>query len=175
MVEYKSSLDRLNNMKNKEIILGMDHNINFLKHDVHPKTQEFIELNLDMNLLPVITKPTRVSTTSATLIDNIFVSNRLQHSINSAVIITDISDPFPCILTVNNFNQSKDRKTKITKRKLNKESLDKIKKDIGNIDWETEIKNQDVNKAFEIFHNKLLEILNLHAPERTLSQRKANK
>ena len=38
MVEYKSSLDRLNNMKNKEIILGMDHNINFLKHDVHPKT-----------------------------------------------------------------------------------------------------------------------------------------
>ena len=42
------------------------------------------------------------------------------------------------------------------------------KNDIGNIDWEIEIKNQDVNKAFEIFHNKLLEILNLHAPERTL-------
>ena len=155
-------------MKNKEIILGMDHNINFLKHDVHPKTQEFIELNFDMNLLPVITKPTRVSTTSATLIDNIFVNNRLQHSINSAVIITDISDHFPCILTVNNFNQSKDRKTKITKRKLNKENMNKIKKDIGNIDWETEIKNQDVNKAFEIFHNKLIEILNLHATERTL-------
>ena len=168
MVEYKNSLDRLNNMKNKEIILGMDHNINFLKHDVHHKTQEFIELNLDMNLLPVITKPTRVSTTSATLIDNIFVSNRLQHSINSAVIITDIRDHFPCILTVNNFNQSKDRKTKITKRKLNKENMDKIKNDIGNIDWETEIKNQDVNKAFEIFHNKLIEILNLHALERTL-------
>ena len=169
MVEYKSSLDRLNNMKNKEIILGMDHNINFLKHDVHPKTQEFIELNLDVNLLPVITKPTRVSTTSATLIDNIFVSNRLQHSINSAVIITDISDHFPCILTVNNFNQSKDKKTKITKRKLNKEILDKIKNDIGNIDWEIEIKNQDINNAFEKFHNKLLEILNLHAPERTVN------
>ena len=164
-------------MKNKEIILGMDHNINFLKHDVHPKTQEFLELNLDMNLLPVITKPTRVSTTSATLIDNIFVSNRLQHSINSAVIITDISDHFPCILTVNNFNQSKDRKTKITKRKLNKENMDKIKNDIGNIDWETEIKNQDINKAFEIFHNKLQEILNLHAPERTLylKEKRTNK
>ena len=177
MVEYKSSLDRLNNMKNKEIILGMDHNINFLKHDVHPKTQEFIELNLDVNLLPVITKPTRVSTTSATLIDNIFVSNRLQHSINSAVIITDISDHFPCILTVNNFNQSKDRKTKITKRKLNKENLDKIKNVIGNIDWETEIKNQDVNNAFKKFHNKLLEILNLHAPEKTvyLKEKRTNK
>ena len=127
-----------------------------------------------MNLLPVITKPTRVS---ATLIDNIFVSNRLQHSINSGVIITDISNHFPCILTANNFNQSKDRKTKITKRKLNKENLDKIKKDIGNIDWGTEIKNQDVNNAFEKFHDKLLEILNLHAPERTvyLKEKRTNK
>ena len=104
MVEYRNSLEQLNNMKNKEIILGMDHNINFLKQDVHPKTQEFIEINLDMDLLPVITKPTRVSTTSATLIDNIFVSNRLQHCIELGVIITDISDHFPCILTVNDFN-----------------------------------------------------------------------
>ena len=80
-------------------------------------------------------------------------------------------------MTVDNFNQSKDRKTKITKRKLNKENLDKIKNDIGNIDWETKIKNQDVNKAFEIFHNKLLEILNLHAPERTvyLKEKQTNK
>ena len=55
--------------------------------------------------------------------------------------------------------------------------MDKIKNDIGNIDWETEIKNQDVNKAFEIFHNKLLEILNLHAPERTiyLKEKRTNK
>ena len=168
MVEYRNTLEQLNNMKNKEIILGMDHNINFLKHDVHPKTQEFIEINLDMNLLPVITKPTRVSTTSATLIDNIFVSNRLQHCIESGVIITDISDHFPCILTVNDFKQSKNSPTKIIKRKLNKENLDKIKSDIGNIDWETEINNQDVNKAFGRLHNKLLEILNLHAPERSV-------
>ena len=38
----------------------MDHNINLLRHDVHPRTQDFIELNLDMNLLPVITKPVQV-------------------------------------------------------------------------------------------------------------------
>ena len=115
-------------MKNKELVLGMDHNINFLKHDVHPKTQEFIELNLDSGLLPVITKPTRVSTNSATLIDNIFVSDRLQQSPNSGVLITDISDHFPCMLTISDFNQSKNAPIKIIKRKLNKENLDKIKK-----------------------------------------------
>ena len=55
MAEYKNSLEQLTKLKTKEIILGMDHNINLLRHDVHPRTQDFIELNLDMNLLPVIT------------------------------------------------------------------------------------------------------------------------
>ena len=72
MEEYKDSLEQLGNLKNKELVLGMDHNINLLKHDVHQKTQEFIELNLDVGLLPVITKLTRVRTNSATLIDSIF-------------------------------------------------------------------------------------------------------
>ena len=177
MAEYKKSLECLNNLKNKEIILGMDHNINLLKHDVHSKTQEFIETNLDMNLLPVITKPTRVSTTSATLIDNIFVSNRLQHCITSGVIITDISDHFPCILNVSDFNQCNKTAMKIIKRKLNKENLDKIKNDIGNIDWETEIKNLDANKAFEMIHNKLIDTINTHAPERItyLKNKRINK
>ena len=45
MVEYKNSLEQLTKLKNKDIILGMDHNSNLLRHVVHPKTQDFIELN----------------------------------------------------------------------------------------------------------------------------------
>ena len=60
---------------------------------------------------------------------------------------------------------------------MNKENLDKIKNDIGNIDWETEMNNLNVNKSFGKLHNKLLEILNLHAPERSvyLKQKRINK
>ena len=55
--------------------------------------------------------------------------------------------------------------------------MDKIKNNIGNIDWETELNNQDTNKAFEKLHNKLLEIMNLHAPEKLvyLKERQINK
>ena len=177
MAEYKNSLEQLTKLKNKEIILGMDHNINLLRHDVYPRTQDFIELNLDMNLLPVITKPIRVTSTSVTLIDNIFVSNKLQHCINAGVIVTDLSDHFPCILTVTHFNQSNTNQTKIIKRKLNKKNLDKIKNDIGNIDWEIELNNLDTNKSFENLHNKLKEIIDLHAPERLiyLKEKRINK
>ena len=168
MSEYRKSLEQTKNLKNKELVLGMDHNINFLKHDVHPKTQEFIELNLDLGLLPVITKPTRVSTNSATLIDNIFVSDKLQHFLSSGVLITGISDHFPCMLNISDFNQSKNAPIKIIKRKLNKENLDKIKKDIGSCNWEDEIKNHTADGSFETFHNKILDIINEHVPEREI-------
>ena len=118
-----------------------------------------------------------MTSTSATLIDNIFVSNKLQHCINAGVIVTDLSDHFPCILTVTDFNQSNTNPKKIIKRKLNKKNLDKIKNDIGNIDWEIELNNLDTNKSFENLYNKLKEIIDLHAPERLtyIKEKRINK
>ena len=46
----------------------MNHNLDFLKHQIHSETQCFLEINLAANTLPTITKPTRVTTSSATLI-----------------------------------------------------------------------------------------------------------
>ena len=55
-------------------------------------TQNFIELNLDSNLLPCITRPTRITKSTATLIDNVLISKNLQGKQDSKIIITDISD-----------------------------------------------------------------------------------
>ena len=63
--------------KSKKLILGMDHNLDFLKHSIHKRIQNFIELNLDNNPLLSITRPTRITKKSATLIDNIIVSQSL--------------------------------------------------------------------------------------------------
>ena len=60
--EYKCLLPNLyKTSKTTKLILGMDHNLDFLKHSVHKRTQDFIELNLDNNLLPSITQPTRIT------------------------------------------------------------------------------------------------------------------
>ena len=45
-------------------------------------------------LLPVITRPTRIHHTSATLIDHIFESNKLKRHI-AGIIISSLSDHFP--------------------------------------------------------------------------------
>ena len=146
----------------------MDHNINLLKHHTHTKTQEFIEINLDLGLIPVITKPTRVTHSSATLIDNLVISEGLQHTSTSGVLITDLSDHFPCLLTLKEFNLSRKKCHQVIKRKLNKESLDKIKEDLANHNWESELNNLSTNEAFDHFHNKLQSSIDRHAPERMI-------
>ena len=55
------------------VVIGLDHNLDLLKHKNHSPTMRFIEKNLDLNMVPCITKLTRITKTSATLIDNIFV------------------------------------------------------------------------------------------------------
>ena len=45
--------------KNKHVIIGTDHNLDFLKADNHAHTQQFIEQTLDAKLLPMITRPTQ--------------------------------------------------------------------------------------------------------------------
>ena len=59
---------------NKQVILGMNHNLHLLKSSTHKPTQKFLDIILDNELLLFITRPTRITHQSATLIDNVFIS-----------------------------------------------------------------------------------------------------
>ena len=48
-------------------------------------------------MLPCITRPTRITKTTATLMDNIFMSNTLHTNFQSGIIITDLSDHLPSV------------------------------------------------------------------------------
>ena len=76
----------------KELVLGMDHNLDLLKGHEHQKTQQFLDMMLDMDLIPTITKPTLIMQSSATLIDNIFISRLLQRSFDSMILLEDTTD-----------------------------------------------------------------------------------
>ena len=88
--------EKLVKEKGKEFIVGLDHNLDLLKHHVHLATQDFLKLLYEMKLLPCITRPTRITHNSSTLIDNIFLSPKL-HSVQlSCIILSDLSDHMPC-------------------------------------------------------------------------------
>ena len=78
------------------LLLG-DFNSNLLEADDHNDTSEFYEI-LSMNTFrPLILQPTRVTSKSAILIDNICVNNLEVFSFGGN-ITTGISDHFPQFL-----------------------------------------------------------------------------
>ena len=60
---------------NKDVFVMGDFNIDLLKHASNNSSHEFIELLLSASFLPLISKPTRVSNHSATLLDNILCNS----------------------------------------------------------------------------------------------------
>jgi len=82
-----------NSNGNKTNIVCGEFNVDLLNPGGHKKTTEFINAFYNRSLFPVIAKPTRITTVSATLIDNIF-SNDVG-KIDGGILITDISDHLP--------------------------------------------------------------------------------
>ena len=91
----KELLDKLP-QENKTIFLLGDFNINLLNYDVHPPTNEFLDSLLSHYFLPHILQPSRVTTNSKTLIDNIFPN------IISGYSTASISDHLPQFLVAPN-------------------------------------------------------------------------
>ena len=115
--EYKQLINKLSRIKSCDIIVGLDHNLDFLKANCHMDTQNFIEFNLESNLLPCITRPTCITKSTATLIDNTFISRNLQGKQYSQILITDISDHLPSMLTISGSFLDKKQTPTITSRK----------------------------------------------------------
>ena len=105
--EYKDAVSTWKKQKHHDLVIGLDHNMDFLKSEKHHQTQEFLELNLDRDLKPTITRPIRITTKTATLMDNTFISQRLQHKYTSNILVDDISDHMPSIITLKDQKKSK--------------------------------------------------------------------
>ena len=84
-------------------------NINFLKFNEHTQTEDFLDMLYANNILPINTKPTRLTDHSPTLIDHIY-KNCLQN-FTVGILTVDITDHLPifCLVrtqpTPNNSNK----------------------------------------------------------------------
>ena len=84
----------------KTVLIAGDFNLDLL-NNLHTNSNDFLNTMLSYSYRPTIDKPTRITTTSSTLIDNIFI-RCFNLALKSAIIWTDISDHLPVILCTNN-------------------------------------------------------------------------
>ncbi len=153
----------------KDIIIGTDQNLDFLKIHQHSNTAKFLDVNLTNDLLPSISKPTRITHRSCTLIDNIYVSNRIASNLDSKILTTEISDHLPC-LTIIGTGRKKEfsNPTKINCRKLNDANISRIKNALRLVDWNT-VNDLDASDGYSFVVNKIVSIMNTIAPEREIN------
>ena len=163
-------LHKINREGNKkEIILGMDHNLDLLHTDTHTPTHKFLNMLLDRHLFPTITRPSRITQTSATLIDNIFISAKFQQNYDSGLLVTDTSDHLPimCLLKQTRIVD----KTPLTfkSRSLTDEKLNIVKNKLYLEDWYGLLNKSDVDENFNLLNDKISSTLDEVAPVRTIT------
>ena len=148
---------------NCELVIGLDHNMDFIKSNLHRQTSEFISLNLDLLMMPLISRPTRITNSTATLIDNIIVSQSMLNLCTSNILIDDISDHLPSVLSITGLKLNKKEKVKITSRDTRKRNVDALLNSMDNTDWTVFI-SKDVNRSFNKLHTELSKKLDHFVP-----------
>lgn len=164
-------LDKISK-EHKSIVLMGDFNINLLNHNVDPNVNEFLDSLHSHHILPFINLPTRLTPTSKTLIDNIFMTHTLNKSI-SGNITSSISDHLPqFLITFDNVNSNDHEANNNFYRDWNNFNIEGFKKDFTDIDWDLLFLPVDnVNNSFNLFFEHLNNLVNIHAPLKKLSRR----
>ena len=94
-----------------------DFNIDLLQYNTNHKTNSFLDDMFSFGFAPVKLKPTRITDTTATLLDHIYTNN-ISELKDSAIIITDVA-----ILPQQYF--SKDNVNLVKTKQLNQETFQK--------------------------------------------------
>ncbi len=142
-------LEKIHRECNVCFLLG-DFNINLLNVS-HSLTADFMNLLYANSLYPLITKPTRITPSSATLIDNIF-TNSLSNIWRSGVFYCDISDHFPVFhLTATTRVKQQEIKKSSRVRVFNKRNTDKFGKLIDDVPWDNVYMHDDDELAYQSF------------------------
>ena len=130
LASYNSLICAIKKENPKGIIIGLDHNLDFLKSGKHCTTNDFIQNNLDFGVIPMITRPTRVTKTSTTLIDNIIVSQNLCGSYVSSILVSDTSDHLPTVCVIGSLDLSKKEPMVVRCRDTRLKNISVLKKQL---------------------------------------------
>ena len=77
-----------------QVILGSDMNFDYKKVGEHKNTSDLLNVFFSQGLLPTVSRPTRITHTSATVIDNVYMKCAGYRNVNSRIIVSDISDHY---------------------------------------------------------------------------------
>ena len=154
--------------------LAGDYNLNLLNAETHSSTSEFIEMMFSNMFYPMINKPTRVTSHSASLIDNIFINCTHNKDHISGILYTDISDHFPIFIIDKSSKCVEPPKFRYT-RVYSAKNINAFKNILGQSTWNDITATHDPQLAFSSFFNNLHDNYNKCFPVKKVQNNYYNK
>ena len=165
-----SSILNVTKKENKLIYITGDFNIDLLKFHGDEKILDYVNLFISNNLYCTLVYPTRVTNTTATLIDNIW-TNDYNNLINSGIVYSKVSDHFP-IFSVFKTNLTLGRSDEIktiSYRDFSTDNVNRFRNDLCEVCWDLVL---NVNHANNAYLNFLLIFESLYFKNFPLVKRK---
>ena len=151
-------------------MIGLDHNLDLLKSTKQAPTDRFISANLSLGLVPTMTRPTRITRNTATVIDNIFISQTWLENFECGILVDDMSDHLPSIVSIKGLKTNKKETIQITSRDTRTKNVRALKDSLNQIDWSEIIEDNAPNKSMTNLRNKLVTEVEHFTPVSTLLQ-----
>ena len=93
------TLNKLRRHSKKLILMAGDFNVDLIKHDTDVNSQNLINTTASHGFVQVISRPTRITDHSATLIDHVY-TNKAHKVKGSSVIALDLSDHLATYISI---------------------------------------------------------------------------
>ena len=169
---FNEFFEMLQNFGNNSIdmVLCGDFNINLLQLNEKPKVSEFFENMLSDGYIPKVTLPTRLSSSSATLIDNFFCKLSVNFSKTTTGILTSqISDHKPYFICLD-YLCSKSSPLKYVKvQNFSESKLQEFKDEFASLHINEKFSDpSNLNDNFEMLHSEIVRLRSKYFPVKFL-------
>ena len=165
-----NNIEKLFRNKQRNIYLCGNFNINLFSYYFNNQVNNFLDFIYSLGLFPLITKPTLITSHSATLIDNIF-TNIHDYAHMSGIIVCDIIDHFP-VFTCKKVITHTCRQIFMTSyykvRNHSEVNMIKLYVKLGNEKWNAIYDTNNVDEAYSKFKNTVSTLYNECCPFRNV-------
>ena len=175
--DLKTILTKLDKWDKPCYIMG-DFNIDLLKYNCCNFSTQLFNQFSSSGYTPLITKPTRITKSTATLIDNIFTNNLSKIEHLNGILFNDISDHLP-IFTITGHELKNDTKKPksddYTTRKITNKSLESFSSKLQNCDWQSTLSKNDPTESYAAFLKEFFELYDKFFPMKKYKSKNANR
>jgi hypothetical protein len=157
--------------REKNVFIAGDFNIDLLKINMNQHINDHFESIISAGYVACLTLPTRLTSSSGTLIDNILLKRSNHLNFLSGNLISQISDHFPCFLAIkiNHINNKKSKNLRIFTS--SKDVFEGLKSDLNKPDITEKLQklnSSDVNMNYNDFNNILQNLIEKHFQSRSV-------